>query len=60
MTGNLIPGLSEAIQLMPEGSTWRIFVPSVLAYGQAGRQGIIPPNTALVFDVNLVEVRAGK
>lgn len=60
MTGNLIPGLAEAIQLMPEGSTWRIFVPSVLAYGSAGRQGIIPPNTALVFDVNLMEVREGK
>lgn len=59
LTANLIPGLAEAIQLMPEGSVWRIFIPSVLAYGPAGRPGLIPPNTALVFDVNLVEVRQG-
>lgn len=58
ITGSLIPGLAEAIQLMPEGSTWRIFIPSVLAYGPAGRPGIIPPNTALVFDVNLMTVKA--
>ncbi len=57
MTGNLIPGLAEAIQLMPEGSTWRIFVPSVLAYGTAGRPGVIPPNSALIFDVNLMQVK---
>lgn len=59
LTANLIPGLAEAIQLMPEGSTWRIFIPSVLAYGPSGRPGIVPPNTALVFDVNLLEVRPG-
>ncbi|HEX2920288.1 MAG TPA: FKBP-type peptidyl-prolyl cis-trans isomerase [Bacteroidales bacterium] len=56
--GNLIAGLNEAIQLMPEGSTWRIFIPSQLGYGSAGRPGIIPPNSALVFDVNLVQVKA--
>lgn len=60
MTANLIPGLSEAVQLMPAGSVWRIFVPSALAYGPTGRPGVIPPNTALVFDVNLVEVRGRK
>lgn len=60
LTANLIPGLAEAIQLMPEGSTWRIFIPSVLAYGPSGRPGIVPPNTALVFDVNLLEVRTKK
>jgi FKBP-type peptidyl-prolyl cis-trans isomerase len=57
MTGNLIPGLSEAVQLMPEGSVWRIFVPSALAYGPTGRPGVIPPNTALVFDITLMEVK---
>lgn len=57
MTSNLIPGLNEAVQLMPEGSVWRIFVPSALAYGPTGRQGMIPPNTALVFDITLMEVR---
>jgi len=57
LTGNLIPGLNEAIQLMPEGSVWRIFIPSVLAYGSAGLSNVIPPNTALVFDVTLEEVK---
>jgi FKBP-type peptidyl-prolyl cis-trans isomerase len=59
-TSNLIPGLSEAIQLMPEGSVWRVFIPSALAYGPTGVQNVIPPNTALVFDVTLMEVKAGR
>ncbi len=53
----MIPGLKEAMQLMPEGSKWRIFVPSALAYGPAGLPNIIPPNTALVFDITLEEVK---
>ena len=57
VTKNLIPGLNEAVQLMPEGSVWRIFVPSVLAYGSAGLSGVIPPNTALVFDISLEKVK---
>lgn len=57
LTSNLIPGLNETIQLMPEGSVWRIFVPSVLAYGPAGLPNLIPPNTALVFDITLMEVK---
>ena len=57
VTGNLIPGLNETIQLMPEGSVWRIFIPSVLAYGSAGLTNIIPPNTALVFDISLIEIK---
>jgi FKBP-type peptidyl-prolyl cis-trans isomerase len=57
LTGNLIPGLNESIQLMPEGSVWRIFIPSVLAYGSAGLGNVIPPNTALVFDITLMEVK---
>ena len=60
LTANLIPGLNEAIQLMPEGSVWRIFVPSALAYGPAGLQNAIPPNTALVFDITLMEVKQEK
>lgn len=60
LTGNLIPGLNESIQLMPEGSVWRIFIPSVLAYGSAGLGNVIPPNTALVFDVTLMEVKPKK
>jgi FKBP-type peptidyl-prolyl cis-trans isomerase len=60
LTGALIPGLNETIQLMPEGSVWRIFIPSALAYGPAGLANIIPPNTALVFDVTLMEVKQEK
>ena len=57
ITSGLIPGLNTAIQLMPEGSKWRIFIPSALAYGPAGLPNIIPPNTALVFDITLEEVK---
>jgi FKBP-type peptidyl-prolyl cis-trans isomerase len=60
LTGSLIPGLNETIQLMPEGSVWRIFVPSALAYGPAGLPNVIPPNTALVFDITLIEVKGMK
>jgi len=59
-TGTLIPGLNEAVQLMPEGSVWRIFVPSALGYGPAGLPNVIPPNTALVFDITLMEVKVEK
>jgi FKBP-type peptidyl-prolyl cis-trans isomerase len=58
LTSALIPGLNEAIQLMPEGSVWRIFVPSALAYGPAGLANIIPSNSALVFDITLMAVKA--
>lgn len=60
VTGTLIPGLNEAIQLMPEGSVWRIFIPSSLAYGPAGLQNVIPPNTALIFEITLIEVKQVK
>ncbi|HQJ19847.1 MAG TPA: FKBP-type peptidyl-prolyl cis-trans isomerase [Bacteroidales bacterium] len=53
----LIAGLKEAIQIMPEGSVWRIYVPSALAYGEKGVQGIIPPFSALIFDVELLSVK---
>jgi FKBP-type peptidyl-prolyl cis-trans isomerase len=60
LTGSLIPGLNEAIQLMPEGSVWRIFIPSALAYGPAGLSNVIPPYSALVFDITLVQVKSIK
>ena len=60
ITSGLIPGLNTAIQLMPEGSKWRIFIPSALAYGTVGLPNIIPPNTALVFDITLEEVKVGE
>ena len=60
LTSALIPGLNETVQLMPEGSVWRIFVPSTLGFGPAGLPNVIPPNTALVFDITLMEVKANK
>ena len=57
VSSKLIPGLNEAIQLMPEGSTWRIFVPSDLAYGPAGLPNLVPPYTALIFDITLEKVK---
>lgn len=60
VTGSLIPGLNETVQLMPEGSVWRIFVPSALAYGPAGVANVIPANTALIFDITLIKVKQRK
>jgi FKBP-type peptidyl-prolyl cis-trans isomerase len=60
MTSSLIPGLNETLQLMPEGSVWRIFIPSALAYGPSGLSNVIPPNSALVFDITLMAVKPGK
>ncbi len=52
----VIPGWVEALQLMPEGSKWRLFIPSDLAYGAQGAGEMIPPHSTLVFDVELHEV----
>lgn len=57
IAANLIPGLNEAVQLMPEGATWRIFIPSALGYGPAGVPNLIPPNMALVFEITLLEIK---
>ncbi len=51
----VIPGWTEALQLMKAGSKWRLYVPSELAYGAQG-VGSIPPHSVLVFDVELLEV----
>ena len=52
----VIPGWVEASQLMPEGSKWRLFIPSDLAYGENGAGGKIAPNSTLIFDVELLKV----
>ena len=51
----VIKGWTEALQLMPVGSKWQLFIPSDLAYGDGGRPGI-PPGSTLVFDVELVSI----
>lgn len=52
----VIPGWVEALQLMKEGSKWRLFIPSELAYGPQGAGGLIGPNSTLIFDVELLKV----
>lgn len=55
----VIPGWSEALQMMKVGSKYKLFIPSELAYGASGRPGI-PANSVLVFEVELMEiVKAG-
>lgn len=51
----VIQGWVEALQLMPEGSRWKLYIPSALAYGANGA-GSIPPNAALVFEVELIKI----
>lgn len=52
----VIPGWVEALQLMETGSKWRLFIPSDLAYGEHGAGEAIEPNSALVFDVELLDI----
>ena len=52
----VIPGWVEALQLMKAGSTWRLYIPSDLAYGPQGAGGLIGPNQTLIFDVQLLKV----
>lgn len=55
--GGVIPGWTEALQLMNEGSTWMLYIPATLAYGEAGAGGLIGPNEALIFKVHLISVK---
>jgi FKBP-type peptidyl-prolyl cis-trans isomerase FklB len=52
----VIPGWVEALQLMPVGSKWKLFVPSDLAYGDRGAGPQIAPHTALIFEVELIGI----
>jgi len=54
----VIPGWTEALQLMPTGSKWRLYIPYHLAYGERGAGANIAPYSALIFDVELLEVLA--
>jgi len=52
----VIPGWTEALQMMPVGSKWKIYLPSNIAYGERGAGADIKPNSALIFEVELLEI----
>ena len=52
----VIKGWVEALQLMPLGSKWKLYVPSDLAYGAQGAGNLIGPHTTLIFEVELLEI----
>lgn len=60
VTNKLIPGWTEALQLMREGDHWEIVLPANLAYGTRGAGDAIPPDQALIFDLQLVKVEPPK
>jgi FKBP-type peptidyl-prolyl cis-trans isomerase FklB len=53
----VIPGWTEALQLMPSGSTWEVYIPSNLAYGPRSLGGPIGPNETLIFKIHLISVK---
>jgi FKBP-type peptidyl-prolyl cis-trans isomerase FklB len=55
----VVPGFSEALQLMKVGSKWQLFIPSNLAYGERGAGDDIGPNSTLIFDLELISIKEG-
>jgi len=56
VVNKLIPGWTEALEIMREGDHWELVIPASLAYGARGAGGVIPPNQTLVFDLELLKV----
>ena len=54
--GQVIKAWQEALPLMKVGSKWQLFIPSDLAYGERGAGGVIGPNAALIFDLELISI----
>jgi FKBP-type peptidyl-prolyl cis-trans isomerase FklB len=60
VSGGMIPGWTEALQLMEEGAKWQLFIPSNLAYGEKGAGRDIGPNATLIFEIELVSIQEKK
>jgi FKBP-type peptidyl-prolyl cis-trans isomerase len=56
MTLEVVEGFKEALTTMPIGSKWKLFLPANLAYGEQRRSADIGPNTALIFELELVSI----
>jgi FKBP-type peptidyl-prolyl cis-trans isomerase FklB len=52
----VIPGWTQALQMMPVGSKWKLYIPSDLGYGDRGAGGAIPGGATLIFDIELIEI----
>ena len=60
VSGGMIPGWTEALQLMEEGAKWQLFIPSNLAYGEKGAGRDIGPNATLIFEIELISIQEKK
>ena len=57
MVGGVVRGWQEALQAMPKGSRWEVWIPATLAYGERGAGGAIGPNQTLHFEIELIDIK---